>query len=411
MAEQDRRIVMCWHPADPAGVIPGGIDSFIRGIAEWSPTELDYRIIGVTTDVVAHPIGKWSQLSLNGRLIRFFPVLYLDLSRRQRTQIPLSLLFVLAAVRHRAAITAGAPAAVHEVHRFETLLALPAKSGPALISAFCHQDPAAYASRDSDIRWRYAPAIYRAFERWALLRIDALWCVSQAGVSHFSPRGGRTRPRVRLVSTWADPNVFATYSAEAVNELRTRYRARWRVGDVAFVMVFVGRFDHQKNPLMLLSSFSLLVAREPAVRLVMVGDGVLRPQVEQAVVRLGLSQHVIIEGRQPREEVAAILNACDAFVLPSVYEGMPIAALEALATGLPVVATDVGEVRRMVVPGENGELAGQTPDAFAQAMEACVRNCAKYRGEPCRARARLFHPQTALANVFRFYRTGDFNSD
>jgi glycosyltransferase involved in cell wall biosynthesis len=92
------------------------------------------------------------------------------------------------------------------------------------------------------------------------------------------------------------------------------------------------------------------------VRLVLVGDGPLRDAVEARVAALGLTDHVKFAGRVPYEDVPPWYRSADLFVLPSEFDNSPNVALEAMASGLPVVATDVGGLRQYVRHGVNGEL-------------------------------------------------------
>lgn len=128
-------------------------------------------------------------------------------------------------------------------------------------------------------------------------------------------------------------------------------------------LLFVGRLDAQKNVARLLDAMSLV--RRP-VRLRLVGDGELRADLEAQARRLGLD--VEFAGRKLGADLVAAYRQADAFVLPSDKEGMPLAALEAMAAGLPVVATDVpgnADLLRGV-----GILAEPEPAALAAAVDA-----------------------------------------
>ncbi|HZD53964.1 MAG TPA: glycosyltransferase, partial [Woeseiaceae bacterium] len=143
----------------------------------------------------------------------------------------------------------------------------------------------------------------------------------------------------------------------------------------------------------------------PDLRLVFIGDGVLRPQVEQRIAEYGLESEVRLLGVQPARTIAAFLQASDLFVLSSAYEGMPIVVLEALGTGLPVAATDVGEVSRVVRSGINGELvAAQDAGSLANAIRVCRGNVGRYRGRPCVETVRAYTPQYVLAPIYDNYR-------
>jgi glycosyltransferase involved in cell wall biosynthesis len=134
--------------------------------------------------------------------------------------------------------------------------------------------------------------------------------------------------------------------------------------DVATV-VAVGRFEHQKGFDVLVDAF----ARLPAGRLLLVGDGSERGALERQVALLGLDHRVRLTGwiDDPR----ALLDEADVFALPSRFEGFPLAVVEAMLAGLPVVAADVGSVREAVVAGESGVLVN--PDDAAGLATALQR--------------------------------------
>jgi len=93
------------------------------------------------------------------------------------------------------------------------------------------------------------------------------------------------------------------------------------------------------------------------------------------------------------------------FVMSSAYEGMPIALIEAMACGLPVVTTDVGEVRRLVSAGHNGEIcpAGDTEE-LASALIKGIDSSEQYGGAPCIEVASRYTPQNVLGPVYANYR-------
>ncbi len=133
----------------------------------------------------------------------------------------------------------------------------------------------------------------------------------------------------------------------------------------------VGRLEPVKNQLTLARAFVAALAREPGarerMRLVIVGDGSLRPAIERVLDEAGARDLAWIAGE--RSDVAQLLPAFDVFVLPSLAEGISNTILEAMACGVPVVATAVGGSVELVATGETGELVPSADaEAFAGAM-------------------------------------------
>lgn len=129
-------------------------------------------------------------------------------------------------------------------------------------------------------------------------------------------------------------------------------------------LLYVGRLSAQKNVARLLDAMSLV--REP-VRLRIVGDGELGGELRARAARLGLDAHVAFAGPLHGEELKAAYWSADAFVLPSDREGMPLVALEAMASRLPVLATDVPGNTELL--GGVGLLAAPEPAALAAAVD------------------------------------------
>ncbi len=135
----------------------------------------------------------------------------------------------------------------------------------------------------------------------------------------------------------------------------------------------VARLTPQKGLGYLLQALSILRARYPNFLCVIIGDGELRGELESLAERQGLDNHVRFCGL--RRDVPAILQNLDLFVLPSLFEGLPVALLEAMAVGRPVVATRVAGNSEVIEDGINGRLVPPADAAaLAEAMVALLDN-------------------------------------
>jgi sugar transferase (PEP-CTERM/EpsH1 system associated) len=139
------------------------------------------------------------------------------------------------------------------------------------------------------------------------------------------------------------------------------------VRDDALTVGTIGRLDPVKDQLGLLEAFAQLRHRYPTAILVVVGDGPLRGVLETRAQRPDLAGRVKLLGE--RHDVPRLLRAFDLFVLPSLAEGLPNTLLEAIAAGLPLVATRVGGNPEVVVDGANGRVVPPgDPHALADAI-------------------------------------------
>jgi glycosyltransferase involved in cell wall biosynthesis len=156
---------------------------------------------------------------------------------------------------------------------------------------------------------------------------------------------------------------------EANEALRRRSEARQSFGlaDHDVCIGFVGRLVPQKNPQLLVEAFLRILPGLPGnVRLVIVGDGFLRPALAALISNAMAGDRILLAGQA---DGLLAMSAFDVFALPSRYEGFPYVVLEALALGLPVVATEVGGVSAMTVDSENGYVVAPADlDGFARAL-------------------------------------------
>ena len=146
---------------------------------------------------------------------------------------------------------------------------------------------------------------------------------------------------------------------------------RQRVGipPDAFVVGSVGRLAWEKNYELLVRSFASFHRTESASRLLLVGDGPLRQDIQRAVEEVGVADACILAGAQ--DDVAPWLAAMDVFCLSSLTEGTSITLLEAGAAGLPAIVTNVGGNAEVVADGSTGIVVPRSDgDAFAGAMQA-----------------------------------------
>lgn len=124
--------------------------------------------------------------------------------------------------------------------------------------------------------------------------------------------------------------------------------------DGKFYILHIGRFEPQKNHLAILDTMRLLFQNHKNAILLLVGDGTLKKECERRTLELGLSKNVEFYGI--RSDIPEIMSTSDLFILPSLWEGNPIVLLEAMAAGLPIVASNVGGIPDIVENGVNGIL-------------------------------------------------------
>lgn len=208
---------------------------------------------------------------------------------------------------------------------------------------------------------------YRMLRRGMSLLIHRYIAVSRDLSAWLSAVVGIPAARVQQIYNGVDQLQFKPSLARERDVLP----AGFLPAGPAVVLGSVGRLVEVKDQASLIQSLYLVVSARPELRdklrLVLVGDGPLRADLEKKIAEYGLGELVWLAG--DREDVSVLLQAMDVFVLPSLAEGVSNTILEAMATGLPVVATDTGGNPELVEQGVNGCLLPvQNPQALADAL-------------------------------------------
>jgi glycosyltransferase involved in cell wall biosynthesis len=180
----------------------------------------------------------------------------------------------------------------------------------------------------------------------------------------------RILPKSKAVTIYNGIPVDRFVMRNAVARKKLLGEAGWPEDSV--VLGKVARLNPPKDHRMLLHAMALTHAAEPKARLVLIGDGPLRVELEALSQKLNLVDVVCFMG--DRSDVASLLPGFDVFVMSSTTEGYSISLLEACASALPIVATDVGGNREIIADGLNGYLVpAKLPEQFAEAILRLVR--------------------------------------
>ncbi len=143
---------------------------------------------------------------------------------------------------------------------------------------------------------------------------------------------------------------------------RAELEREWEIARGNRLVLAVGRLVEQKNHALAIRALTEV----PETTLVIAGDGPFRGSLERTAEESGVADRVVFAGLRP--DARALMGAADVVVLPSRWEGLPLTALEALASGTPLVATDVRGVRELVVDGQDALLVPEEPEALAAAL-------------------------------------------
>lgn len=202
-----------------------------------------------------------------------------------------------------------------------------------------------FAAREGVQRWK-RPLI-AMLERMSLRAADAVIVATAADRDYLTRRYGLEPSRVRVIPNYVDTEQFRPLES---------------VEKTAGLVCAISRLESQKNLAALLSALTGL----PGVRLALVGEGSLRAALE----RQAIAERIPVEflGYVPHNQLPALLNRAELFVLPSHYEGHPKALLEAMACGLPIIGADAPGIRDIIAHGHTGWLCAGSPEALREAI-------------------------------------------
>ena len=290
------------------------------------------------------------------------------------------------AVRELARGTVPADLGLVHAHQGEDLAVLPLaelvarRAGvPLVVTLHCSVSRTVQARRG-----RPLALVGPSVERSVVRRADAVLVLTELA-AEAAVEDGADPARVHVVPSGFDPQLFAGPFDDP-----TPHVPHPRV-------LFAGRLADQKRPLDAVAAHALL---GPEVHLVVVGDGPLRAQVQAAVAASPARDRVHVVGLVPHEQVPAHLRHADVFVLPSQYEELGSVLVEAMASGLPVVANRVGGIPALVRDGVTGRLAERGDVAgLAAALSAALtdRRTTRRTSEAARAHVDTAYSWPVLA--------------
>lgn len=341
----DRLIV---HQFDPGRDVPGGINTCISDIVRYAPDGYSIAIAGVS-DRAEDRLGDWTVRTLQGREIQFMPLAHLAPDRQDR-RVPHSVRVAAGLARFRSRM----PRVLTQTHRVDLGAAAQSLLSRRETIQFVHTDTEKALETGTDSLWRLAPRVYGLVEQASMSKARRVIAFSRRDAERLRHAGF---PATSM-RTWFDPELFYPATTQANGVLR---------------LAWVGRLEPPKAPELAVETLAVLRDRGVEAQLTVVGDGTLRPGLEQLVAERGLHDLVTLVGQQPRRDTAEIVRRSRVLVMSSRFEGSPRALIESLACGVPVACTAQSDPDGLVRAGETGVVAAdRSPAALAKAVVAAA---------------------------------------
>ncbi len=239
------------------------------------------------------------------------------------------------------------------------------------------------------------PRYESLLDMWAGRHTTAAVTVSGAFVDYLTDKARIPASRVHVIPNGIDLDRFRP------GPRTMRVRRALQIDDDAVLIGHVARFSPVKNHALLVDAFARVAARTPRAFLALVGDGPLRGQIESQVRAAGLTGRVGFVGEVA--DLHQVYPDFDILVLSSTSEAAPMSVLEAMATGVPIVATAVGGVPALLGQGEAGVLVPPTGAAeLAEALCSLVDDAEERRrlGQAARLRTEARYSDTRMVDAY-----------
>ena len=361
----------------------GGIQTIIASFIKYAPTDLTLRLVGVGAGDPTMPPGQWHRKNFCGREILFFPLFDLE-NDNFRRKIPTSLRYTLQLLKR------DFSSDFMHFHRLEPAIAALRWRGNKLF--YVHNDTRQQISANGhgkSILWQKAPWLYFAFERFILQQFNTILSCNLDSIKFYKKHYPEISNRVFHVLNAVDDDLFFPVSDQERSSCQRTLAQELSLPEDTNFFLFAGRLHPQKDPLLLVQAMAAV--RNPKTHLLIAGEGELANAIRQEIVRLNITHRVTLLGPVSRDKMPFYYRAASSFVLSSLYEGLPVVALESLACGTPVVTTRTGDTPMLLTPNSGIVCEERTAGSISAALTK-ILSCADH------------FPQDACTHVVKPYK-------
>jgi glycosyltransferase involved in cell wall biosynthesis len=391
-------ILTIFYQFNPWQSTIGGIQTLIRYYIKYAPLEFDLRLVGTGVDG-KQALGRWHEGELEGRSLQFMPLFNIR-DDNVRQIVPTSLRYTLAL---RGKNLASDFMHFHRLEpTFMTRRWLGEKS--LFIHNDIHQQINSPSTDKNAILWRRFPKAYFALERRLLGQFQQILSCNSESIELYRRQYPDWAERIQLVRNTVDNQEFYPLPPAEREQQRQDYAAQKGLPLNTRFLLFAGRLHPQKDPLLLVQAIAALrnlMEQNDPIHLLIAGQGELMDPVREVVQRLDLTASVSLLGSVGLRDLATLHRLSSAVILTSVYEGLPLVVLEALASGTPIVTTNCGETPKFLLPGSGVVCPERTPAAIARSIHQVLNNPARFSPQTCLETARPFAVRTVVGQIYQ----------
>ena len=372
----------------------GGIQTFICSFLKYAPPEFEVRLVG--TGGKKDRIGIWQEKEFAGRKIKFMPLIEVE-NDDIRHIIPTTLKYTAALFKHNFASD------FMHFHRIEASLAAYRWQGEKTL--FLHNDIRkqmdSVAGKNA-ILWQKFPKIYFALESRLIEQFSYIYSCNSETAQFYRQKYPNIAEFTKYLKNTVDEEIFYPLSLPEQEQKRRMLAREMKLPEATRFILFAGRLHPQKDPLLLVEAFATL--DRPNIHLLIAGAGELDRELQEKIDSLGLSKRVTMLGAVPQPKLAQLHQLSSVFVLSSVYEGLPLAVLEALSCGTPVVTTDSGETPGFLTLDSGIVCRERTPQIIAEALRKILQNPEEYPATACARTAKPYSAKAVVSEVYQSMR-------
>jgi glycosyltransferase involved in cell wall biosynthesis len=213
--------------------------------------------------------------------------------------------------------------------------------------------------------------IYELIEKFVLKRMDTVIAVDGEAKKFYTQMYPQIKDKIMVIPVGINTKLFKPAN-------RHENRKKYHLNENEKIILYVGRLNVEKGLDLLLKSFKEVKKEVEDCKLVLVGEGKDRDNLENLAKNIELKD-IIFMGALERDKIPEIINCADVFALCSLYEGMPTVVLEALACGVPVVSTNVGDVHKVVRNDKTGYIVEKrTKEEMSDKLIKALSNSGRF---------------------------------
>ena len=389
-AAMKKPVLTIFYQFNPWQSSIGGIQTFICHFLKFAPPDFEVRLVGTGTP--SDHLDVWQQRDYEGTPVHFLPIIALE-QDDVRGLIPTTLKYT-AALRKR-------PIKSDFLHFYRIEPTLVTRHWPGEKTFFVQNDIEKQLDRNlspNAILWQAFPQGYLWLERWLIPQFDILYSCNRNAAQFYERRFPQLASQIHVLKNTVDTQMFYPVAPAQQVALRQSLLDQYALPPETRFLLFAGRLHPQKDPLLLIQSLAALA--DPTVHLLMAGEGELLVSIKAEIERCQMQSQVTLLGGVSQQRLADLHRMSSCFILTSAYEGLPFAALEALASGTPVVTTAAGETPSVLTPQSGVVCVERTPQAIAQSIQRVLDNPSDFPEIACLEAIQPYTAQTVVAQVY-----------